>query len=279
MNHLSPLRYPGGKNKIYKEVLSIIQENNFQDKKYVEPFAGGASLALRLLYNNDVKNIHINDYDISIYALWYTILNLTDELISLINNTSITVKEWKKQKKIQINKENASLLELGFSTLFLNRTNRSGILNAGPIGGYEQKGNYSIDCRFNKIRLIKQINIIHSFKDKITISNLDAKILISQLNNQNTFLYLDPPYYEKGHMLYLNSFNHDDHKHLSDIIQTSKHYYIASYDNVIQILKMYQNNKIVEFNLSYSLANKKKKSGKEIMIFGNNVTIPKKIFI
>ncbi|WP_243122397.1 hypothetical protein [Clostridium septicum] len=61
-----------------------------------------------------------------------------------------------KAKVIQENKENESLLSLGFSTLFLNRTNRSGIIKAGVIGGKEQNGNYKLDCRFNKEEIIKK---------------------------------------------------------------------------------------------------------------------------
>ena len=115
----------------------------------MEPYSGGASVALFLLLEGFVNKITINDKDRAIYAFWYCVLNKTKDLCDKIERTEITIAEWRKQKEIQTKKEKADLLELGFSTFFLNRTNRSGIINGGMIGGVEQNGDYLIDCRFN----------------------------------------------------------------------------------------------------------------------------------
>ena len=73
----SPLRYPGGKSKIYNYIQHLISINNC--KTYIEPYAGGAGVALSLIINGDVEKIMINDYDKSIYAFWYSVLNYTDD--------------------------------------------------------------------------------------------------------------------------------------------------------------------------------------------------------
>ena len=143
-------------------------------RTYIEPYCGGAAVALKLLINKDVEQIVINDYDRSIYALWYVILNDTDKLVSRIENIDLSIEEWNKQKAVQKNKKNEAIFELGFSTLYLNRTNRSGILRAGPIGGNKQLGTYKIDCRFNKKAIIDKILLIASKKSRITIYNQDA---------------------------------------------------------------------------------------------------------
>ena len=161
----SPLRYPGGKNKLNKYVNELITIKKLNNSIYVEPFCGGAAVALSLLINGHVKNIIINDFDRSIYAFWYSVLNYTNELCELIMNTEINIKEWDQQKEIQDRKNSENLLTLGFSTLFLNRTNRSGIIKAGVIGGKEQKGEYKLDCRFNKADLINKIRLISEYRE------------------------------------------------------------------------------------------------------------------
>ena len=157
--HLSPLRYPGGKNRIANFIAQVCVDNRISGL-YVEPYAGGASVALFLLFSNLVKRIIINDKDRSIYAFWYSVLHHTDKLCQMIIDTEVNVENWRKQKIVQSRKQYATLLELGFSTLFLNRTNRSGIISGGIIGGVDQTGEYKIDCRFNKVELIKRIRQI-----------------------------------------------------------------------------------------------------------------------
>ena len=202
---VTPLRYPGGKTKLYLLVKELIKVNNC--KTYIEPYAGGAGVALKLLFNNDVQKIMINDFDKAIYSFWYSVLNYTDELVKKIEETPITMEEWYIQKNIYENKSNSnSILELGFATLFLNRTNRSGILKAGVIGGKSQEGNYKLDCRFNKVELIKKIKKIASFKSRIKLYNLDAEVFIRRnvSKTKDSFTFFDPPYYKKGPGLYTN---------------------------------------------------------------------------
>ena len=100
-NYYSPLRYPGGKGKLSHYVQLLIDYNLITDGHYVEPYAGGASVALALLFNEYVQNIHINDYDYRIYAFWDSVLNQTEQLCEKIIDTDITIQNWEKQKEIQ----------------------------------------------------------------------------------------------------------------------------------------------------------------------------------
>ncbi len=270
----SPLRYPGGKNRLAKFIAQICVDNNINGH-YVEPYAGGASVALYLLIENKVKKITINDKDKSIYAFWYSVLNHTDELCEIIKETEITIENWKKQREIQRNKEREKdLLRLGFSTFFLNRTNRSGIINAGVIGGIEQKGKYKLDARFNKKDLVQRIRRIASLKSRIDLQNMDALDLIKKIkkesNNKNTILYFDPPYYLKGAGLYMNSYKHDDHKRVADEIKKIKRiHWIISYDDVPEINKMYSGVRKFAFSLIHMAF--APKSGKEILFFSDSL--------
>ncbi|MCK4650032.1 DNA adenine methylase [Candidatus Pacearchaeota archaeon] len=275
MTFYSPLRYPGGKGKMSNYFKKVFKENSLMGGTYVEPYTGGGSVALSLLIEKYASEIIINDVDRSIYALWYSILNYTNELCELIEKTPITIKIWKKQKEIQKNKEEEDVLKLGFSTFFLNRTNRSGILGAGAIGGLEQKGNWKIDCRYNKKALIERIKKIASHKKNIQLYNLDAVKLIEKLQSElseKTLFYLDPPYHEKGKELYLNHYDNDDHKKISLAIgKVKKQKWLITYDNTELIKKLYKKYSKLDYLLTYTAG--KTKKGKELMIFSDNMKI------
>jgi DNA adenine methylase len=277
-SHFSPLRYPGGKGKLLSFTTKLIKQNNLMGCTYVEPFAGGANLALNLLVKGYVSNIVLNDFDRSIYALWYSILNHTEDFCKLILNTPITVEEWQTQKKIQTEKESLDLLTLGFSTFYLNRVNRSGIIKGGLIGGYKQDGHYKMDCRFNKTSLIERIQRIKSYASHISISNFDAEDFIknsvnNDIRNEKMLIFFDPPYYHNGPELYMNSYKHSQHESLAHSIKSIDHYHwIVTYDNRPEIIDFYHEKSMKTYNLTYSAA--KKCLGSEVMFFSNSLTIP-----
>lgn len=274
----SPLRYPGGKQKLSPFIGEILVKNNLLGGHYVEPYAGGAGVAINLLIENLVSNIHLNDSDIGIYAFWHSVLYRTQELCEKILTASLTVDEWLLRKAIvkQANKDN--LLELGYSVFYLNRCNRSGVLSAGVIGGLKQDGNYKMDARFSRNDLIRRIKLIARFRDYIHLTNFDAEYYITNyIPNlpDNTLIYLDPPYYEKGSILYLNSYNKTDHERISDVIQNEiQHKWVLSYDGVIDIIRLYEKRRHFLYDLQYSAG--KSYKGKEIFIFSDIINIPEK---
>lgn len=274
----SPLRYPGGKAKLAPLIEYIIQ--NKTDKKintYIEPFAGGAGVALNLLIDGIVNNIIINDYDKAIYSFWKSAIFETQKFLDKIDSAELTIDEWKKQREIYDTKNNKYSFELGFATFYLNRTNRSGILKAGPIGGYQQTGNYLIDARFNKEILKKKIERIAQFKRNIKIYNKDIRSFISLIitkNQDNSFVYFDPPYFTKGKALYINYFLAKDHEEILNSIKSNitKCPWLMTYDNEPKIEKLYSEYLIKKYELMYSLANKGKSS--ELIIFADESLCP-----
>jgi DNA adenine methylase len=273
----SPLRYPGGKNKLAAFIAKICIDNNINGH-YVEPYCGGASVALFLLMEGFVDKITINDRDRSIYAFWHSVLNKTKQLCELIENAELTIEEWKKQKEVQTNKKFADLIELGFSTFYLNRTNRSGIINAGVMGGTKQNGNYLMDCRFNKTNLIERIRRIAKNKKNIRLYKKDAIKLIDKIQNEaeteNVVFYFDPPYYLKASTLYLNHYKDKNHKKVSDKIKTIENIkWIVSYDNVPEIKELYSDCNKKEFSFKHTAY--EIRDGKEILFFSKNIEQPK----
>jgi len=271
----SPLRYPGGKGMLANFAKLLISSNKLNDGDYVEVYAGGASIAWALLFDGYVKRVHINDISRPIYSFWKSVLRHTDQLCRLIQDTPITIEERSRQKAIQSNPKKYSVLELGFSTFFLNRTNRSGILSGGVIGGKAQNGEWKLDARYNKIDLIARIQKIANHSSKISLHNKDAAVFITDhlpKIPQRSLVYLDPPYYAKGNSLYENYYSNEDHTIIADLVSKIDQPWVVSYDNVDPISKLYGKYHSIEYKLSYSARNRY--AGSEIIFFSKKLTIP-----
>ncbi len=266
--HYSPLRYPGGKNCIFRFVSKIFYENQMIGVNYAEPYAGGSGLALRLLFEGYVDHIYINDLDRSIYAFWTSILDNTDEFCKWLEDVDVSIENWNRYKKMQ--NSDIDNFELAKSTFFLNRTNISGVIKGGVIGGQQQKGIYKIDARFNKKDLISRIQRISEYKNHISVSNLDGVAFIEKLNKkrEEIFIYLDPPYYQKGADLYMNFYSIEDHKKLSKHVHKMKKKWMVSYDNQDFILNLYAKHRKIVYKLSQAASNR---IGDEILIFSKGM--------
>lgn len=274
-NPLTPLRYPGGKAAFAPYIKALLEANDLIGGDYMEPFAGGAGVALDLLFNGYCQNIHINDIDPAVYHFWHSAVFNTHEFIRLILNTEISINEWERQKHILNNGSDFTELEHGFAAFYLNRTNRSGILKGGVIGGKQQNGNYKMDARFKKDKLIKRIERIAEFRDWIYVYNFDAVDLLRRCDfilPKKSLIYLDPPYYIKGQGLYRNFYEHKDHEDIQMILDAVDRPWIVSYDNCTQIKEIYREYKKDEYLLDYCAYSKTK--GSEVMIFGPGVVAP-----
>jgi len=270
--HYSPLRYPGGKSCLSDFLASVIKNNKIKDCTYVEPYAGGAGAALTMLFLEKVDNIIINDLDKSIYSFWRSVLNQTDAFIEKIETTKVSMKEWYKQREIYRSK-NPNQLDLAFATFFMNRTNRSGIIEGGVIGGVNQTGNWLIDARFNKPALIQRIRNIASYKSRIQVTNEDGIELLKRIHkNKNQFIYLDPPYYLKGSALYLNHYVQDNHESLAKFLNKHNNFYwVLTYDNVPEIKALYLARQYYDFSLQYHID--LPKLGNEILVHSDKISL------
>lgn len=275
MRYSTPLRYPGGKSKLANFMRLVFKENNCISGHYIEPYTGGAGVAFHLLFGGYASHIHINDLDKSIYAFWQAVLEDTDNMCRLIYDTPVSMDNWLKQKHIQLHPEQHSNLEIGFSTFFLNRTNRSGIISGGVIGGKNQDGCWKLDARYNKTSLISRIEKISRFGDSVTAYNLDAKEFINAVIPTlplQSIVYMDPPYYSKGSDLYENHYKYHDHLTISKLVSNIRQKWIVSYDDTPEVREMYEQYRNLPYKLSYSAADHYK--GLEIMFFSDDLIIP-----
>lgn len=272
----SPLRYPGGKGKVARFVASVVRANGLSDGTYVEPYAGGAAVAWELLLTGVVRRVEINDISRPIYAFWNSVLDDTDAISRLIVETPVSPDEWLKAKQIFRTPNEHDDLQLGFAMFFLNRTNRSGILNGGMIGGRQQTGKWKIDARFTKADLLRKIERIASMRNRITLTNMDAVALLETRRTawkNKTLVYLDPPYYVKGGQLYYDSYSHADHAAVAEkVTELEDVRWMVSYDDAPEIHKFYAGEKWLRYSIGYSARDHG--VGNEAMFFSSSLKVP-----
>lgn len=250
----TPLRYPGGKARLAGFLEHLLDRTHWRRATYVEPYAGGAGAALSLLHAGVVGRIVINDLDPCVFAFWHAAVNNSPGLLGLLEQAPLTLSEWQRQREIYRRRDTSNLLELGFATFYLNRTNRSGVMNAGVIGGKAQAGRYKLDARFNKLELRSRLEWIGDNAQHIQVSNLDGlNVIRRHVKMKKTFCYIDPPYFEKGSFLYMNSFVQQNHADLSDLLRVARGArWVLTYDDVPEIRRLYRGMFQGTFDLPYS---------------------------
>ena len=277
MGFHSPLRYPGGKGALSAFMRDLVARNGLLDGHYAEVYAGGAAVAWSLLFSDHVQHVHINDVDPAIYAFWRSVLADTDALCSRISGIRVSMAAWRRQREVMANPRSYSRLERGFATFFLNRTNRSGIITGGVIGGEDQAGEWKLDARFNKRDLISRITRIARYRERVTLTQLDAlefmNTVLGRLPN-GSLMYLDPPYYVRGRGLYEHHYNHDDHAAVAEAVRALKApSWVVSYDAAPQVLKLYQGLPRRQYDLRYTA--QERYEGSEVFFFSPRLIIPR----
>ena len=275
MPYYSPLRYPGGKRRLVTVVTRLLNENHLIDVEYAEPYAGGAAVALALLMDGHASAIHLNDLSRPVYAFWHTVLHNTAVMCERVLSTPITMEEWYRQREVFKASDAASLEDLGFATLFLNRTNRSGILSGGVIGGKHQTGAWRLDARFGKSEIVRRIQEIGNRRSHIHLHHMDAYEFVTKVLNHMTapgFAFFDPPYIESGDALYMNNYTTEAHSQLAEAVQELSISWICTYDRAAVRLGLYETCRRIEYQLPYMAQGRHQ--GDEVMFVSPDLLLP-----
>ena len=234
---------------------------------------------MRLLAEDAVSELHLNDLDPRITSFWNAALNESAQFTDVIMSVSLTVAEWKRQRDVCRRADMSKPFELGFATFYLNRCNRSGILlGAAPIGGYSQSGNWTMDARFNREGLAERILNLSRQRERIHVTNMDATAFLTEhlpreRDRKRVFAYLDPPYYSNGRRLYMNYYEDEDHRRLACYMQgqgTLK--WLMSYDDSQFVEELYTRCVVSHIPIRYTL--QRKREAREFLIAPTHLQLP-----
>ena len=275
---LSPLRYPGSKRKLAPYLRAILDYNDVHPNVLVEPFVGGASVALHFLENDIVKRAIIADSDRLISSFWKVVFSKPDRLVKFVKSVRVNLGSFYSYKAVARSTDGASAEELAEACIFLNRTSFSGILTdkVGPLGGREQKSQYKISCRFNREAIIRRIQHVSQFKNRVTVLPCSWEYTIEWVETwlakrkrlNKPLFYFDPPFFHKADQLYREYFSSEDHDKLCERILGLRHHWILSYDNAPKVRKMYsQDGRMpTHVRMPYSINPGGRRSEKELII-------------
>jgi DNA adenine methylase len=276
---ISPLRYPGGKGSLAGFLRKAIELNGMDGCPYFEPYAGGSGAALRLLGENVVSEIFINDLDARVYAFWRSVLEESERFVEKTLSVPLSIEEWRRQAEVCRAPRSYGDFEVGFAAFYMNRCNRSGVLTgAGPIGGYEQAGRWRLNVRFNREPLAERILFLSLMRERIHLTQLDALDFLRMhvpkgRGREKAFVYVDPPYVVKGNRLYLNAYDEDDHATLARYMQSQHSLrWLMSYDDTTLIRKPYHGKRLSNLPIKYSLQSKR--NARELLISPWHLLVP-----
>jgi DNA adenine methylase len=271
----SPLRYPGGKRKLANYMCLLFRLNELLDGEYAEVYAGGAAIALTLLYGDYARRIHINDLDRGIHAFWLTARDNTAQLAARVQEARLDMEEWVRQRAVQSAVE-PDPTDLAFSTFYLNRTNRSGIITGGVIGGKDQSGQWKVDARYGRRDLVRRIERVGRWGSRIEVYNLDGAAFLRTVVGKlpaRSLTYLDPPYFVKGpEMLYANYYGPGDHETVAEMVRNLGRPWVVSYDDTSEVRALYRNYRSIAYDIAYSAQHRYR--GQEVAFFSDGLTIP-----
>ena len=258
---LSPLRYPGGKRRLAGYVAAAIRLNKLRPKLFVEPFAGGASVALQLLNDGLVERIALGEKDPLLAGFWKTVFNDHEWLIRNLRATEPTLANWDRLK----NREHRDDRSRALACVFLNRTSFSGIIapGGGPLGGRAQTSPYTIGCRYAADAVARRITQAARLADRVLFVNRGdwqhtlRRVKARGYGRDEVLYYFDPPFYYKADKLYRFFFDDTDHRRLRDALGALGQPWVLSYDAAGPIIELYRRDGVGprQVELLYSAAN------------------------
>lgn len=255
----TPYRYPGAKTRLVCKIYPFIKDRLRGCTSYAEPFVGGGSVLLKVAEESKLRLL-VNDADNAISSFWLSLCSKRSvaNLKSLIRDITPTV-EFHAECRTFL--DSAITSEAAFAGLYLNRTSFSGILTSGPIGGRGQRSRWGVGCRYNKTELLKRVDSLHdALSSRMLVYSADFESFISKCDSEETFIYLDPPYYEKGDSLYRHKMTVNDHARLSSILRSLVSPWVLSYDDCDEVRSLYSWANLCEVPVRYSISGDSRES-------------------
>lgn len=269
----TPMRYPGGKSRLYPVMSSLLACNDLSGGTWAEPFCGGAGLALALLIKGDVSRVVLADADPAVVSVWFACRDQPAELCRFVSEVPVTVSEWRRRREVWQRLSEPSF-ELACATLFLSRTNRAGILGARPTGGLSQDGPEGIASRFCREGVCRKIRAVASRADSVEVLWCGWAEFLGEVSpklGKGSVTYLDPPYVGAGPGLYRRSLSTDEHERLAGTLRRMTTPWLLSVDDCGLTRELYRGFPQTDIGISYTATAKRRAA--ELLVAGGGVAL------
>ena len=272
------LKWAGGKRKLVKEIIELINLDELKGHRLFEPFVGGGSLSLFLEHNKT----SLNDLNAELINVYLMIKNNPKELI---DELKIHAKNHCKDYYYKIRNldrtpsfKKMSDLKKAARVIYLNRTCFNGLYRVNSKGYFNVPVGYSTSKKTEMV-FTERIKSISKFLNKpnVELTNCDFEEAVSKAK-KGDYVYFDPPYdYEpSGFTSYTSSgFEHKDLLRLRDLCKKliAKGVHIIVSNNATKYVnKIFKSE---EFNLKYidvqrhiSAKNSGRRKVREVLIYG-----------
>jgi len=227
-----PLKWAGGKRWLIPKLEKIWKKHS--DRRLVEPFCGGLSVALGL----QAEKALLNDVNFAVINFYQQIQQGLKLDIDLENDEAAYYRH--RTEFNRLNQQGGSDFKVAQLFYYLNRTGYNGLCRFNKSGGYNvpfgryKKINYQTD-------FVKYQSVLSSWE----FSNKDfSEMKLSDAD----FIYADPPYDVPFHQYAQRGFNWDDQVRLAKWLADHKGPVVLSNQATPRIIELY---KELGFKLSY----------------------------
>jgi len=266
-NKFGLIRYPGSKAKLCGPILDAMPDeivlglwSNAHAWEYREPFFGSGAIGFRIMDSLSARcRVWLNDRDYWLVCLWNAVKDCHRDLITMVRKFKPSADKFF-EFKAQDGSVDVDPLLAGFRKLAIHQMSVSGfgVMSGTCLGGRNQENaQYPVDCRWNPIRLAEHINNRHKqmarFGNQLKITCKDFSALLEKCPAR-CFVYMDPPYVEKGEMLYKHGMDESEHNRLSKCIKSLRCQWMLSYDDHPLVRELYAPFSIRELAVTYSNA-------------------------
>ncbi len=250
-----PFKWIGGKRRLAKEIIALMPTNYTQ---FYELFFGAGALTFHL----QPKNVVINDYNPELTNLYSIIKDNISELINVLNTYQVSKEFFYTLRNIDRDKELFSKLtnierasRFFYLTKYSFYSRMSLNKNSELMASINQEAieKTKLELQYPKLKAISD----YFNYNNITILNKDCNIILDNITDKDSIVYLDPPYYlekEKNGKCnyYSNIFDADSHEVLKsscDKLTEKGVRFLQSNSNCEFIRELYKDYEISEVGI------------------------------
>jgi len=255
----TPLRYPGGKSKAITTLSPWLPSDL---KHYREPFIGGGSMAIYVAQAYPSADVWINDLYVPLYNFWVQLRDNGEELSETIYKIKESIANDDDAHKKLFTECAESIdsqtgVDQAVSFFIMNKCSYSGLTQNSTFSVTASRSNFSL---VGAEKLKKFSNLIQNWK----ITNIDYSNLLGG-EDDDTFIFLDPPYDIKDFLYGKNREMHKsfDHERFAEEVYKIKNKFMITYNVNERLVELYKDYKLREFDLRYSMVHRGDKGTKD----------------